>query len=1149
MAERRLIRPDEYGAVLHTEAEPTIIERQVIEPPDSVRLDTGEYVSKGKFSELTPTEQAYLKKHGVKGFNEEQERVLAEKLTPAELAYLKKFGIEKFNIEQERVRGTQVKAYEEAVVHVERETAAQEKWVEENIIEVGPENDPILRSSFEKMEPTAQVLIEEVGITEFNRQIVVAEAEYNSIMAALTSEQREEVLLTGSYTIVESEADAIRRVRAEAPWATNIVYDKATGQITYNLPEPVAYLRDKPGDIAGLIAMGHDEPTVRSIDKALAETKDFWNEDGSFQGDKYLRLNPDKEDNLRALGFTPEQVETINAYNSQPLSKSAFTQMYFADREWKWTSPAIRAIREIPLAYIDPKELRQERHRYNMAALAYIDIYGKKGYFRSAGVQLISVPLPALRALYPEVTIGDITGTEWAFTVLIPISIISGGLVTIAGTGLAGIALRSTVTLAGAGITTLMGYETVRNWENMTPIERTVAIGFTTLAAVGTVAAGISTVRNIKSYVAIRPTLSAAKLAGQKNVVMVEATKVVKSTKVTSQRYSKVVNKLQHATRESIAADLKFLDKFAQLKKVDLRQLARIEKLTGMGGLKNSIVSLIKEQRAYEATLNSLRFKKTPITSAQATKLANARNRYFKAIDKFSDIAQPRSISWRVPTPERTIIETQHVPVSIASQLQSEWNAVADKLRQTKVGGAEYYRLINKQQSMIRRSYTLAATEKGVPTSLQKMFEEIDRYVKEHPRVAPESPVSGAATAARTGVATALRPAKVVWPEVAKSRPAVTEPKVAVTTEVAEKAVVPIAPLVVGVPGIVPGVVVTPPKVVPKVELDDMKVTPAEEVSAFPGLTATRVKVSTPTKEAIEVSVEHIGAMTPEQAQRLYGSEIKVDAIGKPIAAIDIGLTMWMSPADAVKVAQKISAEAITKDMVNMIEQLYSQNATQLQINVAVQEMVKQATKLTTKTALRTALQTQLKVTTRIPVRTGLRTGITTIKTPITPFIPIIPSPGVAKVKKARKEYPAGTVVWRQGVFWKIIPPPYKVPKPISSRTPPAGVTVLEGTPQETLTFLKGKVPFSNVSFDLGVTDGYIDVKAKRIRFKSDYEMQTDVGRRLPSTTKGLSLEREKAEALGIRPPRITRTKVTTVRGASKARVVRIRLGGIDIGL
>ena len=87
------------------------------------------------------------------------------------------------------------------------------------------------------------------------------------------------------------------------------------------------------------------------------------------------------------------------------------------------------------------------------------------------------------------------------------------------------------------------------------------------------------------------------------------------------------------------------------------------------------------------------------------------------------------------------------------------------------------------------------------------------------------------------------------------------------------------------------------------------------------------------------------------------------------------------------------------------------------------------------------------------------------------------------------------------------------------------------------------------MSFDLGVTDGYIDVKAKRIRFKSDYEMQTDVGRRLPSTTKGLSLEREKAEALGIRPPRITRTKVTTVRGASKARVVRIRLGGIDIGL
>jgi len=76
----RIIRPGEYGAVIRTRIEPAVIERRVIErrviePPDSVRLSTGEYVSKAEFGKFTSAEQAYLKKRGVSAFNIEQERV------------------------------------------------------------------------------------------------------------------------------------------------------------------------------------------------------------------------------------------------------------------------------------------------------------------------------------------------------------------------------------------------------------------------------------------------------------------------------------------------------------------------------------------------------------------------------------------------------------------------------------------------------------------------------------------------------------------------------------------------------------------------------------------------------------------------------------------------------------------------------------------------------------------------------------------------------------------------------------------------------------------------------------------------------------------------------------------------------------------
>lgn len=109
--------------------------------------------------------------------------------------------------------------------------------------------------------------------------------------------------------------------------------------------------------------------------------------------------------------------------------------------------------------------------------------------------------------------------------------------------------------------------------------------------------------------------------------------------------------------------------------------------------------------------------------------------------------------------------------------------------------------------------------------------------------------------------------------------------------------------------------------------------------------------------------------------------------------------------------------------------------------------------------------------------------------------------------KKEQKDYPLGTAIWKMGWAWKVIPPPYDLLKPITERTAPKGVEVLEGTPQETLTFIGGVIPFKNVAFDLGVVDGFIDVDNKTIVFTGKGQ-QTKVGERMPNTpTKGISLK------------------------------------------
>lgn len=128
-------------------------------------------------------------------------------------------------------------------------------------------------------------------------------------------------------------------------------------------------------------------------------------------------------------------------------------------------------------------------------------------------------------------------------------------------------------------------------------------------------------------------------------------------------------------------------------------------------------------------------------------------------------------------------------------------------------------------------------------------------------------------------------------------------------------------------------------------------------------------------------------------------------------------------------------------------------------------------------------------------------------KIPTKPFIPSLS----ILMGKERVEIPSGSITWRQGLYWKYIPPPFDIDKPITLRQPPVGATKTGATGKrsayETIQIIgkpKVAVP-ERVSVDLGWTDIFVTDYGTKIAFESGGE-KTDVGKGMPSPTRGLSV-------------------------------------------
>ncbi len=105
---------------------------------------------------------------------------------------------------------------------------------------------------------------------------------------------------------------------------------------------------------------------------------------------------------------------------------------------------------------------------------------------------------------------------------------------------------------------------------------------------------------------------------------------------------------------------------------------------------------------------------------------------------------------------------------------------------------------------------------------------------------------------------------------------------------------------------------------------------------------------------------------------------------------------------------------------------------------------------------------------------------------------------------------PRGTITYKQGLFWKTLPPPYTSEVLITSKRPPMGIRKIGRTPSQTIQTIGGPAP-KEIDVDLGVTDVFIrggDTQNPTIEFRGG-GLKTEVGLRVPGPTRGITVSND----------------------------------------
>lgn len=765
----------------------------------------------------------------------------------------------------------------------------------------------------------------------------------------------------------------------------------------------------------------------RDNQAAITKLKPYTDKDDGIDGAKYLRDHPKDRKTLTDAGFSGQDVAGWRKWNAQP-----FMQISPLERWWSKVDKAGGS---------------------GLNVLEFQAFLNKHQSLAREGKKIILTPPP--KPVKPVISLEQFTtGYMQARGISPPIAGVaftkkqadSRQLATMEYARLyGGKAAVKEIGMTYADVL-VPGVYVARNWTTLSTKDKVINIGIdvaSVLLCVGIFKVAGAGIRQLSGVSKVSRVAKHAGKAGRELQLATkefnQAQKVLK-LKVGSKLWVKHANKLERLQRASMKADRQFLETLERLEQIAPRDLARIERQSGLKGLAKAIKDIGKAQKSINKAWKEL--ETLPIfTEARTPRQILMNNRHLVALAKLQK-AQARLEAALNRTGSALKPRYSYGPP--ASEFKGygmQWEAGKPAPR---IGGKKDPTTIEAIESWLARSREVAT--KGDEPWLMSSRARVATAVAEKPKVTPKYRLKLKALY-KEAKPKARPKAKPKVPKVKRSVFPRIKPKVKVAVKVAA---------------------------LPK---------PRVKTSVFPGI---KPKV----KEVVRVTAPAIpshawGRATYARIAKEYGTDAVVDAVGSTMEEQlrklkelgRISTKEWATVREAVResIREYIKAQEAGKTATQTKSAVKEAIQTKLRGVPAVDTVAvtKAVTRLVTKPI------TPVKIITKPLVAKPPVEKVPTPKGPVPPIRlrrrPIIT---IEKVVGKPKVNP-GTVSWRQGKVTISIEPPYKLGTDDVAYSPsPKGST---GTPQQTIRTRFGRPP-KEIELGMGVVRATVK-RGRHIRF------------------------------------------------------------------
>ena len=437
-----------------------------------VKLESGEYVTRDDYVSLSRGDQVLLSQKGIEGFNTEKKAQLEAnnvKLNTGE--YVDKDFYKNLDTES---RDT---LYYYGIDYYNQKIAEYEA---QNIRLSTGESIPL--DVYASLSREEQELLYQKGSGAFLTSAPISPEKQFEILKTRDSNIPSDAVFAGAVWNEDKKAYQISYTSPSIPAVqpAGLVVPPWIGG--HEVVEELIPYTNIPGTqvnaVQFLVDKGITPDNVKILqqvlsDKAIAQslqTANAINELKPYSGDlaQYIRDNPSTQ-NLTIFQQAGIPADVAGAALQQSKLAPNFDKYVDLYVEQRGGYEAIRQKGESLEDY--QARLQRETDLIREAQQSYYDKYGAEKAVGSVLAEPIGFIFPAARALAPDVELKDIKGSEWVLTAANALFLLAMPLGGIAGT--VGSVLSKGAILAGMGASTAY---TAMEWDNMTPLERSVAL-------------------------------------------------------------------------------------------------------------------------------------------------------------------------------------------------------------------------------------------------------------------------------------------------------------------------------------------------------------------------------------------------------------------------------------------------------------------------------------------------------------------------------------------------------------------------------------------------------------------------------------------------------------------------------------------------